>query len=791
MGKHEGRRSLVKTQPLMDKDNFTSKTSERGWCRNFSEAQVAEAFTHLALCALSAAHWYTIPHGIGGGDCGELAANSCSFGVAHPPGYPLLIVISHTWLQVSQFFCNGTAPSLLLHMFNVLIAHMGLQVLASAMRFVLRHGHNEENVWVCEVSVTIGTGFFALTPIVWEFSSTFEVFALNNLLCASLLNLTSRVLLDSGSTESIKFDYREKLVRYGAFICGLALTNQHTAVLFEVPLILFIATYHWLPTFLRRETRLESIRRGFIYAICFGAGLLVYMQSIVSALYIRTQGSWGDPASISGLLRHFLRVDYGTFKLFPGGQASSSAIMDRDQSSIGNPGWVARTALYFEALAFESLPNPGFIILACVGFLSTQLQSRKRPIHRIGFAWGASFIFALFVFHLLSNMPLLKSQPHLGEIRKRFWQQPQLVIGLFIGLGTHTVLRAVANFFSKAWQQHNLRTLSVGFCFTLLAFSVVLSSSFRWALSTGTALRVRSESGVFDQYVRDVLDYVPHGGVLVTRGDMEWSGIQYLQRCEGKRPDVTLVSSDLASMPWYITHLDRYPAPAHIGDMTHQLFDRKKPVAFTGRQEDWDVLGVSSSGSAAIRLIPEGPILVHRPQGSGPAKAYWTDDKISYMHKLVHQFARWNDGTFTGTWEWMVALRMFQRGRKYFETHASLAQAGQVKFHNDSAAANHMLRCARATQLIMSGGLCDWHEVSDQDEQAISDLNVGIMLLRAGELGIRPELISEAMHLFAAASREEQIGRAPRVRGHPSYEFIKKLLASQDIRGGQAYFQKA
>ncbi|CAN0454649.1 unnamed protein product, partial [Hapterophycus canaliculatus] len=37
----------------------------------------------------------TVAPGIPGGDAGELVAESCQLGTAHPPGYPLFTLINH------------------------------------------------------------------------------------------------------------------------------------------------------------------------------------------------------------------------------------------------------------------------------------------------------------------------------------------------------------------------------------------------------------------------------------------------------------------------------------------------------------------------------------------------------------------------------------------------------------------------------------------------------------------------------------------------------------------------
>ncbi|GBG29749.1 Transmembrane protein 260-like [Hondaea fermentalgiana] len=742
-----------------------------------------------------------MPVGLGGGDSGELAANACSFGVAHPPGYPFLMTLGHFWLKFAAHLPLNVSPAVKLHVLNVGIAHLGMQVLAAAIYLVVREGLHERNALICALASIAGTTVFALAPIVWEFSSTFEVFALNNLLCSLLLYLTARIFLfqGNGSThdvgvndrvkESQRDAQRHRLLCYGALVSGLALANQHTSVLFEIPLIALVLWHVWMPRILWRETRWTAIVSLFVYTFWFMCGLAMYAQSIWSGWWTKAQGSWGDSGSLYGLARHFLRSDYGTLKLFPGG--ASTASLGADALTSGNVGWLERTRLYGEALAHESLPGPAALAVAGIGALHTlggSTTNFENRVDRVGVAWLSAFVFSLCVFHALSNMPIIDSQPHLAEIRKRFWQQPQLVVGLFFGIGVRALLRKLADLFHCK----GAKAKSLLSCLAYLAalLLVLAGPTAGWAIGTYNRLRERAMSNAVGQIAQDVLDSVPEHGVLFTRGDMEWTGTQYLQQCTGARPDVTVLSTDLIPMPWFSAHLDRYPmmSKAHVGDTAHDLVAAQVAIAFSGRPEDWANLARASDGSAAPRLLPEGLIQVYRPPTRPRSKPFWTSTRIDDTRHLVKKFARSGDRSYIGTWEWMAALRRFQRAKAFFEAHASLIQSQELVLASPNATAEHMLSCARGLQRLLVDGLTNWHDVTDEDEIAVSDMNTGVMLLRAGELLHHPGLVSEAMHLFASALREARAGRAPRVVGHPSRATIENILATQDLRGGEAYF---
>lgn len=56
--------------------------------------------------------------------------------------------------------------------------------------------------------------------------------------------------------------------------------------------------------------------RGLLsLALCFLLGFSPYVYLPVSSFLNKARWSWGDQTSLSGLLKHLLRAEYGTFSL--------------------------------------------------------------------------------------------------------------------------------------------------------------------------------------------------------------------------------------------------------------------------------------------------------------------------------------------------------------------------------------------------------------------------------------------------------------------------------------------
>ena len=189
---------------------------------------------------------------------------------------------------------------------------------------------------------------FAFTPLVWEYSISAEVFALNNAICAVIVYLCCHTVVllkelrvrgaalqskednamklsqsggnnTAASTTSISTSAgnfaNDALTRLkwscwlGGLCCGCALANQHSSLLlvaFVAPCILITAWVHQ-PSTLLPVVLLRS-----------GAGFLLGFSSYCYLPWASshpTRGSWGSLRDTAGLLKHVLRAEYGTFRL--------------------------------------------------------------------------------------------------------------------------------------------------------------------------------------------------------------------------------------------------------------------------------------------------------------------------------------------------------------------------------------------------------------------------------------------------------------------------------------------
>ena len=263
-------------------------------------APQSPVITHAILAAPAVAtlglylktRFPTVP----GGDAGELLAEACHLGTAHPPGYPLFTMLMHAVMKLapsSPSFPPAAAA-------NSACCFMGASTAyflsLATHRFILGQGGGSERVEeIAPYAAALSGSMFALSPLTWEYSVGAEVFALHNTFVAGILLFTARVATSKGRIGRL-FN-----ACVGSLLCGLAMANQHTAMLFILVLVPYVA----FVVFVRGR---EDLKMLGALAFLFFCGLAPYAYLVYASLGVR-DGSWGDMTTFEGLKRHVFREE--------------------------------------------------------------------------------------------------------------------------------------------------------------------------------------------------------------------------------------------------------------------------------------------------------------------------------------------------------------------------------------------------------------------------------------------------------------------------------------------------
>lgn len=221
------------------------------------------------FAALAVLFWSGRSHSFGPGDSAQHVVAALTWGVPHPPGYPLQTAVAHLWSSLP--WSNPSA------------AVNGLSGLfsagAAAMLFLLLRLQG------CGVAASLAaSGFMALSPLFWFYSLVAEVRGLNDLLAVSAAYLACR-----GSLLPL------------AGIVGLGL-GHHPTFLFITPALL------WWVWSARRPTQSDILKAALVAAVTLALPYIILGARLAHsspAYNLYSVSGWAD---LPGL---FLRENYG------------------------------------------------------------------------------------------------------------------------------------------------------------------------------------------------------------------------------------------------------------------------------------------------------------------------------------------------------------------------------------------------------------------------------------------------------------------------------------------------
>ena len=532
-------------------------------------------------CACSAASFClylsTLYPRVPGGDSGELIAAAYQVGVGHPPGYPLFCIVEKILCSL-LFFGERTSIAYRMNIGNALLAASTSGVLyLTALPCVM--GSSPVSGTARALAV-LAAGLFALNPCVWTYSTHAEVFALNNLLVSALLYLTVRFM----RTRDIA------AARAGALIMGLGLTNQHTIIIFEVPLALGVLV--------EGGRAVANVREICVLLGYFLLGFSVYLY-LPAATWAMPYVSWGDGCSLQGFLRQILRVEYGSFRLsadenepgrlyeglhfwvlemrsgFPAGMPLMMVLGVAGEvlSAIGRLRlrrvwrWVCRKDKSRRGQVERREASCG-IGDASAGVVGEE-QEREEEALSGGAEEGAgpgagarasvwllgALGFYLVFFHSLANLPLF-GRPDNVEIIRRFWMQPATICVILMVLGVKH-LTAVGGDLLDGLRCRPARGCGPGVFSGEVTSAAGVSRQGRWGGAEGVGVWVvallvsatlgwwgqkhftrmdMSENQIVEQFGYEVLRYMPPNALFLTMTDLVTNTLRYLQVCDA--PDM-------------------------------------------------------------------------------------------------------------------------------------------------------------------------------------------------------------------------------------------------------------
>ena len=529
-----------------------------------ADGRAARLLGRLVPWLAGIAYVFTAGPSVLGGDNGELAGLGAVGGVAHPPGYPLYVLVlrAFAWLPASS-------PAHRAALVTAVVGALAVAALAWAAR-----------AWgASRLSAAIAAGLFAFGPLAWTLSTHAEVFALN-ILCA--------MLLVGLSCPSAKPPAGSELARASAIglVAGLGVSNHHSIVLMAPVALVGLVTA--LARTRPRAHAARAVLATLTAAAAFAVGLLPYAYVLVRARAASAGDActWGYPRTVSGLVAHFLRTDYGTFQL-----GISSA-----KPEVG-----AHVLALVERLFVDLFGAPVVLVAGLVAAARARDRSTPPRAYVPLAALVSSLLLAGPIFAARFNLP---AHGLAALVTQRFHLLPLAVACVLLALATDACLRASAS-----------ARVATFVGFVAPAFLVVR------AVISYPDVREHHRPTT-ELYLRNVLRMVPEGAVILGSGDDLFGGFMYARCALGLRPDVEFIAPHMLLTDWYPPRVDarlgiplvrasrdasrdgsreagRRVLPAR--DLLAQLLATGRPVFVT----DWFAKGLEKAAPS----YPIGPLI--------------------------------------------------------------------------------------------------------------------------------------------------------------------------------------
>jgi hypothetical protein len=515
--------------------------TDRQWF--FLSVVIGAAFFVLYACTAA-----TTVQGL---DCGEFVTVAAQGGVAHPPGYPLYLFFARL-LNILVPFGTPVFKTALASSFCA----AGALALLSLACFLLTK----------QVFAGIFSSLLLGLSLLFRYYATVpEVFAGNAFCAAAAIAVT------------VYISTRDRYSFTAFFLLGLSLAfgiANHQTVVLIFPVYCYAL---WRLARSSGPVRKKTVAgAGFFCAASLG--VLSYGILLVPAA---GGWRWGAVSNTADLVHHFLRADYGSFRL----RANSDVLYFRENT----------------VAFFQSIPDQFgyfFAALGVSGLLYSFFRFRRfRPLLSVLLA---CFVACGPLFVLIFNVPPVDIGKHVVE---RFYVLPMTILSFLLAVGAGMLVSGLRSF--------RLRT-------------IVQTGIILFALAASSFSQPQSRSTFLEDYVDNCLVFCKPNAIIIGGSDSELGGFLYVQLVLGKRPDVVFVAPPLLQNAWYRSFLKTRDTGFFVSDTGAQSADLRtriigivrdncrRPVYLTPTY--WkDSLLLQSVGT----VVPAGTVLLETGQDSG------------------------------------------------------------------------------------------------------------------------------------------------------------------------------
>jgi hypothetical protein len=481
-------------------------------------------------------------------DSGELIVAARYLGVAHPPGFPLYIMLAHLASRipignVAQriHFASAVFAALASAVVTLLVAELiAISSSLKARRRSKKKPANQRKTVtgalapsLLTLAPALAAGLLvAFSRTLWAYATIAEVYTLNALLIVTIFWLMCkwrRSILEDERSESAKRaltipDY-DWLLYTASAIFGLALGVHHVTVALILPAL---ALFVWKT----QGFKFFSSTRFLYAAIVSVVSLIVVYSYLPLAASHDPIVNWGNPRSLTTIWWHITGRQYQVFLSF------DPNIIGQELVSLGR----------FLLREFGPSWLPITLGLALLGF--ARLLKNDRTIF-----WFLALVVLTDAAYGTSYF--------IAEDKDAYYLPAFIAIAIGAGFGLR-------------WLFEWLQTRAVPAA-TVIALAAVLLLATT-TMAANWAFDNRRHYFVAHDYVENILGSIEPNALLLTLDWQVEAPLLYTREIKHRRRDVKVIDVNLLRRPWYFDYLRRaYPdLMARSGDIVEAFFAELK-----------------------------------------------------------------------------------------------------------------------------------------------------------------------------------------------------------------------
>jgi hypothetical protein len=532
-----------RTTGLMQASKLERQTNNSGTTRSSRVELLCASMVFLVALLL---YSWTLAPTVTLVDSGELIVVAQGLGVAHPPGFPLWVILAHLaslvpWgsVAVRINFSSALFAALASAILTLVVAELMITtpyLPTWKKRSAQQKGKAEDSrigqLLICAPALGAGL-LIAFSRTLWSYATIAEVYTLNTLLILVVLFLMlrwRRCIVADRRDAGQAITTHDGWLYAAALTFGLALGVHHVTVGLVLPAVAVIVY------------RTEGLRffasRRLVYAALISVGALVAVYAFLPFAASRSPViNWGNPRSVQEIWWHITGRQYRVFLSFtPKMMGAQFFEFCKMASREFGPAW---------------LPLP--LVFAFAGIGSAFKRDRT------------TFWFLLFI--VIANLAYDLSY-QIAEDKDAYYLPVFISIAIAAGLGIRWLIQLAVS-----------KSMPVTRSYLVAATAILLTSAT--AFAANWPVNNRRDYFIAHDYVENLLGTIEPNGLLLTQDWQVASPMFYAQEMEQRRRDVKVVDVNLLRRSWYFDYL-RHAFPGMIER------SRGKIDAFVEILKEWE-----------------------------------------------------------------------------------------------------------------------------------------------------------------------------------------------------------